>query len=187
MPIEVIVAGLPRTGTTSTRMALEQLGFVKVMHMNPDTADPQVIAAWREVYANHFEKTWTSQDWRHFFDKRFPEYVAGVDSPFADFAVEIAQAYPNAKVILQYRDPEKWFISLQLLMKHICFSRWDTLCIWPLDDFYAYHQYMKPRLAWWQNVYNYPNAGKHMMSSYIDKIKSSIAPERILIYKVEDG
>ncbi|CAF4772624.1 unnamed protein product, partial [Rotaria sp. Silwood1] len=60
-------------------------------------ADPHLAAAWREIYETHLEKTWTSQDWRCFFDKQFPEYVAGVCSPFADFAVEIAQAYPEAK------------------------------------------------------------------------------------------
>ncbi|CAF1390712.1 unnamed protein product [Rotaria sordida] len=98
MPIEVIVAGLPRTGTTSMKMALEQLGFAKTMHTDSCINDPKLAAAWREIYANHLEKTWTGQDWRDFFDKRFSGYVAGVDSPFADFAVEIAQAYPEAKV-----------------------------------------------------------------------------------------
>lgn len=98
MPIKVIVAGLPRTGTTSTCAALEQLGFKKTMHMNSCIDDPRLMAAWQEIYENHLEKTWTSEDWRNFFDKRFPEYVAGIDCPFADFAVEIAHAYPEAKV-----------------------------------------------------------------------------------------
>jgi len=98
MPIEVIVAGLARTGTTSTRVSLEQLGYVKTMHMDSCINDPQLMAAWEQIYEKHLEKTWTSQDWRNFFDKRFPGYVAGIDCPFADFAVEIAQAYPEAKV-----------------------------------------------------------------------------------------
>lgn len=98
MPIEVIVASLPRTGTLSMKEALEKLGFTKTMHMLSCRNDTDIRAAWKEIYENHLEKKWTSQDWQNFFEVRFPDYVAGTDSPFSDFAIEIAQAYPNAKV-----------------------------------------------------------------------------------------
>ncbi len=41
--------------------------------------------------------------------------------------------------------------------------------------------------AWWQDVYNYPEVGKQVMQIYTDKIRAEIEPERLLIYKVQDG
>lgn len=91
------------------------------------------------------------------------------------------------KVIIQIRDPETWFISFQNLMKEACFSYWGAFCIWPLPGIYALHRLMKPRLVWWHDTYNYPKAGKQIMAFYINKIKSSIPPERIMVFKVQDG
>ncbi|CAF3723941.1 unnamed protein product [Rotaria sordida] len=105
MPVEVIVAGLPRSGTLSMCEALTQLGYHKTMHMAKLIVNPTQMAVWTEIYGKHLEKTWTSHDWRQMFNQQFPEYIAVTDAPFCDFAVEIAQAYPEAKVsfyILSY-------------------------------------------------------------------------------------
>ncbi len=100
MTIEVIVAGLPRTGTTTVKAVLELLGYNKTMHMMSSMESAELRQAWKEIYVNHLERTWTNEDWRYFFDQRFPEYVAGTDAPFSDFALEIARAYSNAKVCI---------------------------------------------------------------------------------------
>jgi hypothetical protein len=113
MTIEVIVASLPRTGTTSIKGALELLGYNEIMHMLSCKQNSELRQAWTEIYANHLERTWTNEDWRHFFDKRFPEYVAGADCPFSDFALEIARAYPNAKVCTISKNI-KFLLSLTL-------------------------------------------------------------------------
>ena len=97
MPIEVIVACLPRSGTTSVRDALERLGFIKTMHMVSCIHDPLLSATWKKIYQNHLEKSWTDDDWRYMFDKQFPEYKA-TTLPASDFAVQLARAYPEAKV-----------------------------------------------------------------------------------------
>lgn len=98
MPIELIIAGLPRTVTTYMCKALKELGFKKTMHIDECIANLKLMAAWQKIYANHLETTWKADDWRNFFDKDFPEYDSGIDCRFADFAMEIAEAYPNAKV-----------------------------------------------------------------------------------------
>lgn len=97
MPIEVIVACLPRTGTASTHEALERLGFNKTMHLFDCMHDYTLATAWKEIYKNHLEKSWTSDDWRYMFDRQFPQYMA-TTLPAGDFAVELARAYPKAKV-----------------------------------------------------------------------------------------
>ncbi|MHB8529179.1 MAG: sulfotransferase family protein [Caulobacteraceae bacterium] len=104
MPLEVIGAGLGRTGTMSLKLALEQLGFGPCYHMYEVFRDPAVrIAQWEAVGDG------ASRDW----EAIFAGYCSTVDWPSATYYAELAQAYPEAKVILSRRDPEAWFRSTQ--------------------------------------------------------------------------
>jgi hypothetical protein len=76
MALEVIGAGFGRTGTTSLKVALEELGFAPCYHMT-------------EVF----------------------EYRPTVDWPSAAFYKELMDRYPDAKVILTVRDPDRWHES----------------------------------------------------------------------------
>ena len=101
MSLDVIGAGFGRTGTLSLKMALEELGFVKCHHMtevfqNPDQA-PHFLEAARG------EKV----DW----EAVFKGYRAMVDFPGCHFWRELADAFPQAKVVLSTRDPHSWFKS----------------------------------------------------------------------------
>src|SRR4051794_12747379 len=46
MPLQVIGAGLGRTGTLSLKVALEQLGFDKCYHMVEVLAHPEHVRVW---------------------------------------------------------------------------------------------------------------------------------------------
>lgn len=101
MSLDVIGAGFGRTGTLSLKMALEELGFVKCHHMtevfqNPDQA-PHFLAAARGEQVN--------------WEELFKGYRAVVDFPGCHFWRELADAFPQAKVILSTRDPHSWFKS----------------------------------------------------------------------------
>jgi Sulfotransferase domain len=50
MPLQVIGAGLPRTGTASLKTALEQLGFGPCYHMSEVLAHPEHWALWLEAF-----------------------------------------------------------------------------------------------------------------------------------------
>lgn len=95
MTLEVIGAGLGRTGTLSLKLALEQLGFGPCYHMT-------------EVFKNLPAAGWwvDAADGRPDWEKIFQGYRAAVDWPSATFYAELAAAYPGAKVILTERDPE---------------------------------------------------------------------------------
>ena len=47
------------------------------------------------------------------FDRALWRYDALTDTPCVLFAEELLTAYPNAKVILTYRDPDSWVVSMQ--------------------------------------------------------------------------
>lgn len=101
MGLEIIGAGLGRTGTTSLKLALEELLGGPCYHMlelRERPADPDV---WAEAYQGR------SPDWATFFSG----YVAAVDWPSAPFWRELARAFPDAPILLSVRDPDSWWRS----------------------------------------------------------------------------
>src|SRR5262249_37024332 len=103
MPIKVIGAGLGRTGTLSLKVALEELGFVKCYHMIEVFAHFGHVPVWDAATRGQ------PVDW----DELFRGYQATVDWPSCSFYEELMRRYPDAKVILTVRDPERWYESVR--------------------------------------------------------------------------
>ena len=102
MPLKIIGAGLGRTGTLSLKFALERIGFGPCYHMTEALLNPQAPEMWlRAVDGN--------PDWEATFDG----FASTVDFPGCTFWRELAEYYPDAKVLLSVRDPEQWFESTQ--------------------------------------------------------------------------
>jgi hypothetical protein len=102
MTLDVVGAGWGRTGTLSTKLALEQLGFGPCYHMiEVFRTHPEHRAIWRRAALGH------QVDWSEIFS----EYRAAVDWPACAFWRELADAYPHAKVLLTYRPADDWFAS----------------------------------------------------------------------------
>lgn len=100
--MKIIGAGLPRTGTSSLKSALDRLGFGPTYHMFELMQHPEHTERWRPVLDGE------SPDW----DRVFAGYDSAVDFPAAIYWRELADAYPDAKVILTVRDPRRWHVSV---------------------------------------------------------------------------
>lgn len=105
MALAVIGAGFGRTGTYSLKQALERLGFGPCEHMVNLFAHPERFALWDE--AAQRKARGEPIDW----ERLFAGYRATVDWPGAYFWRELIEAYPDAKVILTVRDPDRWYDS----------------------------------------------------------------------------
>ena len=101
MTLDVIGAGLGRTGTLSLRHALEELGLGPCHHMEEVIANPRQIPAW------HAAGRGEPVDW----GEVLAGYRSSVDWPSAQFWGELADRFPDAKVILTVRDRERWYES----------------------------------------------------------------------------
>lgn len=99
--MKVIGAGFGRTGTTSLKLALERLGFGPCYHMSDIIERPELIDDWQPAAVG------LPLDW----DQVFAGYQATVDWPAAAFWRELIEEYPDAKVILTVRDPQRWYDS----------------------------------------------------------------------------
>ncbi|MFD2082358.1 hypothetical protein SAMN05421678_109117 [Actinopolymorpha cephalotaxi] len=101
MTLQVIGAGWARTGTTSMKQALETLGL-PCHHMHEVFDHPEQADLFREAV-----KAGPDFEW----ERIYAGYSATVDWPGSVFWRELVAAYPEAKVLLTLRDPERWFTS----------------------------------------------------------------------------
>ncbi len=103
--MQVIGAGFGRTGTMSMQAALELLGY-RCYHMKEIIRDPTHLPAW-----HGFVSGAAPMDWNTLFDG----YEATVDFPASIYYRELLREFPDAKVVLTVRDPERWFQSFLTL------------------------------------------------------------------------
>ncbi len=101
MSLQVVGAGLGRTGTHSLKLAFEQLLGGPCYHMLEVLNRPDQAAAWAAAVEG------AGPDWTTFL----AGYVATVDWPAAAFWSELAEAAPDAIVVLSVHDPEEWWES----------------------------------------------------------------------------
>jgi len=101
MGLKIIGSGFGRTGTMSTKMALEQLGFGPCHHMTEVMQNPAQPAHW-DALARGKELDWAEV---------FEDYAAQVDFPGASVWQDLAVAFPEAKVIHTERPEEDWWAS----------------------------------------------------------------------------
>ena len=99
--LQVVGAGVGRTGTHSLKIALEQLLGGKCHHMIEVIGRPEQVPIWTEAIDGG------EIDWIELMKP----YSAQVDWPGASFWPELSRANPEALVILSTRDPDKWFTS----------------------------------------------------------------------------
>ena len=100
MALKVVGSGLGRTGTKSMQTALNMLGVGPCHHMVEVFMHPESMALWVDAGEGR-------PDW----DLIFKDYQSMVDYPGAAYWRQIADHYPDAKVLHTVRDPDKWFES----------------------------------------------------------------------------
>lgn len=103
MALDIIGAGFGRTGTSSLKIALEHLGFGPTHHMFEVRDHPHLLPTWQAAARGEPID----------FELAFAGYRSQVDWPGARYWRELADHYPQAKVILTVRDADAWFDSVQ--------------------------------------------------------------------------
>ena len=169
MPLSVIGAGFGRTGTMSLKLALEQLGIGPCYHMSEVFKNSAAPGYW-EAAADGKPVDW---------EEVFAGYRSTVDWPSATFYKELADAYPDAKVILTVRDPEAWFMSTQatIFASRIfedATSDWGRMVLKVVGDLFDREMSNKAKLI---DVYNRHN----------ETVQRVIPAERLLVYDLSEG
>ena len=169
MALRIIGAGLGRTGTMSMKLALEQLGVGRCYHMAELIADFSRLPLWLSAADG-------VPDW----EAVFAEFTATVDYPGCTYWRELTAFYPDAKVLLTVRQPDDWFDSTQATI----FSppMRARIAGSPMEGFFQ-----KSVLR----DFGERTDDRAFMTAAFERhnaaIRSSIPPERLLVYEVGEG
>jgi hypothetical protein len=183
--MKVIGAGLPRTGTLTQKVALEQLGLAPCYHWVNVIADLDQVELWDRAMDG--EAVW---------DEVFAGQEATVDWPGGYFYRELADYYPDAKVLLSVRDPEKWEPSFRETIWTM--SHGDTLMALlaharaEVDPRFKRYLELVDRMFWGpQGTF----AAGHETSQQLTRqmlahhaeVEQAIPAERLLVWEVSEG
>ncbi|VDP68691.1 unnamed protein product [Echinostoma caproni] len=200
--LEVIGAGLMRTGTTSLKRALELLYHSPCYHMS------EVAFKHKQSHIRMWIQALTRRPTSHSqlasghapgmpFEKMlqhlYQGYTTAVDYPTCAFYKELMAMFPNAKVILTVKDPYEWVQSCRVTtLSPILVGRLS----WGDRLYY-----------WLRGIKNLPELHKLMFSQTLgttfneltdfelmkayqewnDQVIATVPADRLLIYNVKDG
>ncbi|KAK7946173.1 uncharacterized protein PG986_010494 [Apiospora aurea] len=116
--LEVIGAGFSRTGTVSTQLALEEILDGPVLHGGTHMVSREDDYNKKWVAAYESRRRGDRELCLKLLREITRGYVGITDLPGINFIAELRELYPNAKVVLVTRDPERWWRSLGVLNKN---------------------------------------------------------------------
>jgi hypothetical protein len=179
MGLEIIGAGFGRTGTTSLRGALEQLGYGRCYHWHTLTTRSHQVRIWQKIIDGQ------KPDW----DRVFAGYNATVDWPGCTYYQQLAEAYPQAKVILTVRDPDSWYASATSTIYRARKTAWARSLSLAPQRLRAYVTLLDTLV--WDGTFNGRFEDKQyaleVFNRHNEEVQATIDPERLLVYNVKEG
>jgi len=195
--IEVIGAALSRTGTYSTKLALNSLGF-KTYHFFELLEHPEQVTFWYRVAMG--EKT---IDDALSFAAHQHNYTATLDAPMVKFYKRQMELFPDAKVVLTVRDSGKaWAESMWAMHEFILVAARPGSITWPsLTGWFGYGQYLG---TVWEfiktdgflpDIFMKPDADKatfvqhhaNIYDSFVAEVKAHVPENRLLVFNAKEG
>jgi len=185
--LRVIGAGFGRTGTTSLKAALETLGLDPCYHMTEVFAHPRHAEVWRSAWRGE------PVDW----DAILGPYEAAVDWPACTFYEELTERYPEAKVLLSVRDPDRWYESTRTTIYElsrviaVSYTARVAFGLVSLLTFGGFARTEAGEEIIWKGTFDGRFEDKthaiEVLERHNEEVKRRVPPERLLVYEVREG
>lgn len=173
MTLRVVGAGLGRTGTTSLRLALQELLGGACYHMEAVSTRPQDPTVWADAYSGQLP------DW----DSFFAGYAATVDWPSAPFWPQIAEAFPDALILLSVRGADAWWASVSSTIFPAMAGAYFT----PDANDDDWTRMGRGMMAAFSPDWQDEAAAKAAYLAYNDQVRRSAPASRLLEWQATDG
>jgi hypothetical protein len=170
--MRVIGAGLGGTGTLQAKAALERLGVGPCYHIAEVQEHPEQIGFWQSVADG------ATPDW----DALFGRYESCVDFPACVFYAEVADAYPEAKVLLTVRDPQRAYERVRETIYRLTTEPDSPL---PAELRDVFQQLVWNRL--FGGSFEDRGAAIAIYEGWNDEVRARVPAKRLLVYDVAAG
>ncbi len=176
--VELIGTGFGRTGTLSTKHALERLGFGPCHHMLEAMAHPGQF--------RHLEAHVRGEpvDW----GAAFAGYRSQVDFPGACVWRELLEAFPEAKVLHTVRDPGRWWDSTRATIweARTAVAPWVRRLVPAVDRAFAVNEALI-----WEGLFDGRFLDRdHALAVFearTAEVVATVPADRLLVFEVADG
>jgi len=183
----LIGAGLPRTGTFSTRTALEMILEGPCYHMRDVLISRKHMKFWEEIQRGTLLPT--EENFQDMFKEG--KFVAAVDHPASQYYKVLMDAFPEAKVLLTVREPEKWYLSVRNTIYYMGVYFRTTV---PYRWIYWLTGFLRAfTVAFNVNPEMYLSCGRSeeegvdFYNKWVEEVKANVPPERLLVFSVKEG
>ena len=183
----MIGAGFGRTGTASLKAALEDLGSGPCYHMTELFEHPDHAQLWQAAWRG--EPT----DW----DELLNGYESGVDWPECSFYEQLMERYPDAKVLLSVRDPERWYESVRSTIYELTRlttgtrrARLTFSLLAPVAPGALGSLAMVNEIIWngtFEGRFEDKDHAIQVFERHNEEVRRRVPPERLLVYEVKEG
>jgi Sulfotransferase domain len=183
MTLKVIGAGFGRTGTLSLKAALERLGFDPCYHMRDVFAKPEHAKLWEAAAEGE------PVDWEKLLEK----YKATVDWPGCTFYEELMQEYPDAKVLLNVRDPDEWYESVMNTIYMYSQRELSSPILSLIRLFWPNIRHagrMIDKIIWedtFDGKFEDRQYAIEVFNRHNEEVKKRVPAERLLVYELKEG
>ena len=174
--MKIIGAGFARTGTSSLRAALEELGLGPCYHMRVMVEDSAHAPLWQSIVDGNDPD----------FDTIFADYQATVDAPACLYYQALMEKYPDAKLLLSVRDGERWYSSVrESIYLGYLVPRW-------MEIIPTVGPFLKlTRTMIWEGFFNGRLEDKpyaiSLFKQHNEAVKKLVPAEKLLVFNVKEG
>lgn len=171
------------------KRALKRLGYIDTYHMD----------TWvTHLDHNSFWLAATKAKWengppvpRSEWDRVLGDYQAVTDNPCTAFAQELVTLYPDARVVLTNKDPEKFWASFNMMMTTLQNAPWWWRIMRTLSVFRAENERMEIH----DRIHRHNFDGDFMDEKKVkqgfkrqyDEVRKLVPKDRLLEYRIEEG
>ncbi|MQA02504.1 MAG: sulfotransferase family protein [Streptosporangiales bacterium] len=177
MALRVIGAGLPRTGTTSLQAALPRLAGGPCYHMVELGEHPEHLDFWARAGDGV-----NGDELRAFF----ADYAAAVDFPASMYWRELAEAFPDAPVLLSKRDsPQAWWRSMDnTILPNVRKALAGEL---EVSEAAPFARMMRRGFTVFARIANDEQAAVDYYEEHLAEVRAVIAEDRLVEWQPGDG
>lgn len=177
MSIQVIGAGLPRTGTMSLKYAIEQLLGGSCYHMHELYLKPEHVGLWNKVLEGE----------TYLLTSILDGCCAALDWPASAVWRDAMELFPDAKVLLSKRaSSADWWDSVDQTVWQIIRSQ-NFRFSGDQDEAEALSKLHRQLTSQFSAHWDNENAARTAYTKHLVSVRNTVPKERLIEFEVGDG